>query len=61
VIDARGRVRQALPFGEVGVLDTALPGALPPTPYARFGDLPVALLLAGLALLALPRRRAAAH
>jgi apolipoprotein N-acyltransferase len=61
VIDARGRIRQALPFGEVGVLDTGLPGALPPTPYARFGDLPAALLLAGLALLALPRRRAAAH
>jgi apolipoprotein N-acyltransferase len=61
VIDARGRIRQALPFGEVGVLDTALPGALPPTPYARFGDLPLALLLAGLALLAFRHRPATAH
>jgi apolipoprotein N-acyltransferase len=61
VIDARGRIRQALPFGEVGVLDTALPAALPPTPYARFGDLPLALLLAGLALLAIRRPRPATH
>jgi apolipoprotein N-acyltransferase len=61
VIDAHGRVRQALPFGEVGVLDTILPAALPPTPYARFGDLPLALLLACLALLALLHRRAASH
>jgi apolipoprotein N-acyltransferase len=61
VIDARGRIRQVLPFGEVGVLDSALPGALPPTPYTRFGDLPLALLLAGLALLAFRRPRPAAH
>jgi apolipoprotein N-acyltransferase len=61
VIDARGRIRQALPFGEVGVLDTTLPGALPPTPYARFGDLPLALMLAGLALLAFRRRAVTAH
>jgi apolipoprotein N-acyltransferase len=61
VIDARGRVLQALPFGEVGVLDAALPGALAPTPYARFGDLTLALLLAGLAALAFRRRPAAAH
>jgi apolipoprotein N-acyltransferase len=61
VIDARGRIRQALPFGEVGVLDTTLPSALPPTPYSRTGDLPVMLMLAGLALLALRRPRVAAH
>jgi apolipoprotein N-acyltransferase len=61
VIDARGRIRQALPFGEVGVLDTSLPAALPATAYARAGDLPLALMLAGLALLALRRPRVAAH
>jgi apolipoprotein N-acyltransferase len=61
VIDARGRIVDALPFGEMGWLDAPLPGALPPTPYARLGDLPVALLLAGLALLAMRRRRATAH
>ncbi|MBM2576252.1 apolipoprotein N-acyltransferase [Jannaschia sp. Os4] len=51
VIDARGRVLDALPLGEAGALDAALPPALPPTPYARLGDLPVALLLLALALL----------
>ncbi|AZL61055.1 apolipoprotein N-acyltransferase [Tabrizicola piscis] len=61
VIDARGRVLDQLPFGTMGVLDTAIPGALPPTPYARFGDGPVLLLLAGLALLALRRTRAGGH
>ena len=40
VIDARGRVLAALPFGTMDVLDTTIPGALPPTPYARFGDGP---------------------
>jgi apolipoprotein N-acyltransferase len=61
VIDARGRIRQELPFGEAAVLDTTLPAALPPTPYARFGDLAVWLLLAGLALMALRRPHAASH
>ena len=61
VIDARGRVLEALPFGTMGVLDTAIPGALPPTPYTRFGDGPVLLLLAGLALVAMRRPRASRH
>ena len=61
VIDARGRVVDRLPFGEMGRLDTAIPGALPPTPYARWGDLPVLLLLAGLSLLSWLRPRKAAH
>jgi apolipoprotein N-acyltransferase len=61
VIDARGRVLDQLPFGEVGVLDTAIPGALPPTPYGRWGDLPFALLLAGIAALALRPRPKASH
>ena len=51
VIDARGRVLDALPLGEAGALDARLPPALPPTPHARLGDLPVALLLLLLALL----------
>jgi apolipoprotein N-acyltransferase len=57
VIDARGRVVDRLPFGEMGALDAAIPGALPPTPYARWGDGPLGLLLAGLALAAMTRRR----
>ncbi len=49
VIDARGRIMGSLPLGEAGYLDVALPPPLPPTPYYRTGDLPVALaLLAGL-------------
>ena len=53
-IDATGRVLQELPLGRVGHLDAALPAALPPTPYARTGDAPLAagltlvLALAGL-------------
>jgi len=37
VIDAYGRVVASLPLGAHGVLDAALPVALPPTVYARFG------------------------
>ncbi len=61
VIDARGRVVDRLPFGEIGRLDARVPGALPPTPYSRWGDLPFALLLAGLGLVSLRSRRKAAH
>lgn len=45
VIDARGRVLDSLPLGTAGHLDAALPGALAPTIYARWGDAPVVLLL----------------
>ena len=57
MVDARGRVTAALPFGAPGYLDAALPGALPATPYARFGEIPVLLLLAGCTALAIRRRR----
>ena len=53
-IDARGGIVQSLALGETGFLDVPLPGALPATPYARFGDWPVValllMLLAGAAL-----------
>lgn len=39
VIDANGRALKTLQMNRRGVIDTALPGALPPPPYARFGDL----------------------
>ncbi len=45
VIDARGGVVAALELGATGYLDMPLPGALPPTFYARLGDWPVLLLL----------------
>ncbi|MES2665128.1 MAG: apolipoprotein N-acyltransferase [Pseudomonadota bacterium] len=56
VIDAHGRVRSSLPFGTMGALDTTLPGALPPTPFVRWGEIPVLVLLAGLSLLTLRRK-----
>lgn len=48
VIDARGRVVAELPMGVADYIDAALPPPLPPTFYARFGDLPVLLLLLAL-------------
>ncbi|MEX2455119.1 MAG: apolipoprotein N-acyltransferase, partial [Rhodospirillaceae bacterium] len=38
VIDSYGRVTARLPLGERGVLDSALPGALAPTPFSRHGN-----------------------
>ena len=55
VIDPRGRITAALPFGTEGFLDAALPGPLPAPPYARFGEIPALLLLAGLGVLAIRR------
>ncbi len=51
VIDAQGRILDQLPFGQAAFLDVArVPGTLPAPPYARYGETPVLLLLAGLAL-----------
>jgi apolipoprotein N-acyltransferase len=57
VYNARGQVQAELAFGTAAYLDAALPGALPPTVYARFGEWPVLALYlcAGLAIFA--RRR----
>ncbi|PZO64204.1 MAG: apolipoprotein N-acyltransferase [Paracoccus denitrificans] len=55
-IDARGRVLGSLPLNTQGALDAALPGALPPTLWWRFGDWP-AVMLSALALVATVRRR----
>ncbi len=58
VIDPYGRVLQSLPLGMRGIIDQKLPAALPPTPYARFGN-GLAWALALLAWIAtiLPRKR----
>ncbi|MBW6506617.1 MAG: apolipoprotein N-acyltransferase [Rhodobacteraceae bacterium] len=64
MIDARGRVLAQLALNTEGFLDVALPGAIPATPYARFGDRPVftfivtlMALMAGLARLSIDRNR----
>lgn len=46
IVDAHGRVISGLGLGQMGVVNGNLPAALPPTPYARFGDLIFAVLLA---------------
>lgn len=58
VIDARGRVREALPLDTAGRIDAALPGALPETTWMRIGPAPtlVSALLALLAAAILARR-----
>ncbi len=45
VIDAHGAVLAALPLGQAGKLDADLPGALPPSVYGKYGNIPVLLLL----------------
>jgi apolipoprotein N-acyltransferase len=45
VIDARGRVVASLALNTAGALDAPLPPPLPPTVYARAGDLPVLLIV----------------
>lgn len=57
VVDAYGRIVSELGLGQTGVVDAPLPDALPPPPYARWGDwavLGLNVLLLGLAAV-LPR------
>jgi apolipoprotein N-acyltransferase len=56
VIDPLGRIVASLPLGAEGVLDSRLPQHIDPPPYARFGDGPIAIVLAALALVILARR-----
>src|SRR5438132_681980 len=60
VIDPSGRIVARLGLGIEGVLDASLPSALPPTIYARLGDIPAAIIVAA-ALLFVVRRRATKH
>src|SRR5207244_4626689 len=57
VVDPLGRVIRSLPLGSEGVLDSALPRSLPPTIYARVGDVPAGLIVGIALILALRRRR----
>ena len=47
VIDAQGLILERLDLDVIGVIDARLPSPLPPTLYARFGDLAFALMLIG--------------
>ena len=58
MIDPAGRLIDAMPLGTEGIRDIALPAPLPPTLYAKMGDLPpVLLLVAALGLLGLRKRK----
>jgi apolipoprotein N-acyltransferase len=58
VIDPLGRFVRSLPLGTEGVLDSALPQPIAPTPYVRFRDGPAGLVMfAALALVLWRRRR----
>ena len=46
VIDGYGRTIASLPIGAMGVIDHALPPALAPTPFTRFGGLAFAVMCA---------------
>jgi apolipoprotein N-acyltransferase len=56
VIDPEGRIVARLGLGIEGVLDASLPTAIPPTVYARFGDLPAATIVFAAFLLVIRRR-----
>src|SRR5262249_2640180 len=56
VVDPVGGVIRALPLGSEGVLDSGLPQPLAPTLYSRMGDLPLAIVLAAIGILAVFRR-----
>ncbi|KPF95585.1 acyltransferase [Rhodopseudomonas sp. AAP120] len=57
VIDPVGRIVGELGLGVEGVLDATLPAKIPPTVYARVGELPAAVLVALSTMLVLLRRR----
>ncbi len=56
IIDARGQIVASIPLGVAGGLDAPLPQALPATPYWRFGDFPVSLMLIAVGLAALRQK-----
>jgi apolipoprotein N-acyltransferase len=59
VIDPYGQIRSQIGIGDVGVIDSGLPRAIPQPPYARFGDrlyLVLLLIVAAVGLLPAGRR-----
>jgi apolipoprotein N-acyltransferase len=60
IIDANGRILGSVRPGVAGMIDSLMPGAAPPTPFARFGNLLpllLALLLAAGAIAVGRKRR----
>src|SRR5690606_13761241 len=58
VIDARGGNRASLGLNLTGRIDAPLPGALPPTPWSRWGDWPAVAVTLAVLLFCLRRGRA---
>jgi apolipoprotein N-acyltransferase len=56
VVDPLGRIINALPLGEEGVIDSPLPRSIRPPLYARAGNAP-AVVMVGIALILVLRRR----
>ena len=56
VIDPLGRFVARLDLGLEGVLDSSLPSAIPPTVYARVGDIPAAIIVAASLIFVIRRR-----
>ncbi len=58
LIDGHGRLIASVPHHQAGAINSRLPAALPPTPFARFGNLlPLSLALALIALAVATARR----
>src|SRR6516225_7354281 len=56
VIDPLGRIVARLGLGLEGVLDSGLPAAIPPTIYARTGDMPVVIVIIAALMFVVGRR-----
>ena len=56
VIDPLGRMVARLGLGLEGVLDSGLPSAIPPTIYARVGDIPAAIIITAAVIFVVRRR-----
>jgi apolipoprotein N-acyltransferase len=56
VIDPMGRIVAQLGLGLEGVLDAGLPQAIPPTIYARIGNIPAAIIVIAALILVIWRR-----
>jgi apolipoprotein N-acyltransferase len=56
VIDPLGRMVAVLGLGVEGVLDSSLPSPIPPTVYARTGDIPAAMIVTVALLFVVSRR-----